>query len=84
MQVIAELKKAFGVELPSVALYEAPTISTLAKYLNPPAGERGRPGGGCEEARAADAGRRRGFVRASPSSHVGSLPRRGERQPSLE
>ena len=35
MQVIAELKKAFDVELPSVALYEAPTISTLAKYLNP-------------------------------------------------
>ncbi len=35
LQVISELKKALDVELPTVALYEAPTVSALANYINP-------------------------------------------------
>ncbi len=35
MQVIRQIQKAFGVQVPGVALFEAPTISQLAKYLQP-------------------------------------------------
>jgi acyl transferase domain-containing protein/acyl carrier protein len=39
LQVIARLKKEFGTHIPAVALFEAPTISALARYLQPHAGE---------------------------------------------
>ncbi len=35
LEVIAKLKKAFHLQIPAVALFEAPTISTLATYLRP-------------------------------------------------
>ncbi|HEU5382932.1 MAG TPA: SDR family NAD(P)-dependent oxidoreductase [Ktedonobacteraceae bacterium] len=35
LQVIARLKKAFHRQIPAVALFEAPTVSTLAEYLRP-------------------------------------------------
>ena len=35
LQVIAKLKKAFHMQVPAVALFEAPTISALVKYLLP-------------------------------------------------
>jgi len=40
LQVIARLKKEFQVQIPAVALFEAPTVSALARYLQP-AGEEG-------------------------------------------
>ncbi len=33
LQIIARIKKEFDIQVPIVALFEAPTISTLAKYL---------------------------------------------------
>ncbi|MGB8345252.1 MAG: SDR family oxidoreductase, partial [Ktedonobacteraceae bacterium] len=35
LQVLAQLKQVFHVQLPAVALFEAPTISALVKYLQP-------------------------------------------------
>ncbi len=35
LQVIARLKKTFHRQIPAVALFEAPTVSTLANYLRP-------------------------------------------------
>ncbi len=35
LQVIAKLKKEFKIPIPTVALFEAPTVSTLAQYLLP-------------------------------------------------
>lgn len=35
LQVIARLKKVFDMQIPVVALFEAPTVSTLARYLQP-------------------------------------------------
>ena len=35
LQVIAALKKELGLQIPVVALFEAPTVSTLARYLSP-------------------------------------------------
>ncbi len=35
LQVLARLKKAFHMQIPAVALFEAPTVSALAKYLRP-------------------------------------------------
>jgi amino acid adenylation domain-containing protein len=35
IQVVAELKKALGVELPTVSIFEAPTVSLMAKLLSP-------------------------------------------------
>ena len=35
LQVMANLKKAFQVQLPAIALFEAPTVSALVKYLLP-------------------------------------------------
>jgi acyl carrier protein len=35
LQVIARLKKEFQVQIPAVALFEAPTVSALARYLQP-------------------------------------------------
>ncbi|MBA2681454.1 MAG: SDR family NAD(P)-dependent oxidoreductase, partial [Ktedonobacteraceae bacterium] len=35
LQVISKMKKAFNLPIPAVALYEAPTISALARYLLP-------------------------------------------------
>ena len=35
LQVMAKLKKAFPVQIPAVALFEAPTVSSLVKYLLP-------------------------------------------------
>ncbi|MBV9790075.1 MAG: SDR family oxidoreductase [Chloroflexi bacterium] len=35
LQVIAQIKKEFKVQIPAVALFEAPTISALAQYLAP-------------------------------------------------
>jgi acyl transferase domain-containing protein/acyl carrier protein len=35
LQVLAQLKQIFHVQLPAVALFEAPTISALVKYLQP-------------------------------------------------
>ncbi|HJT56092.1 MAG TPA: SDR family NAD(P)-dependent oxidoreductase, partial [Ktedonobacteraceae bacterium] len=37
LQVVAKIKKALHVQIPAVALFEAPTISTLVKYLLPQA-----------------------------------------------
>ncbi|HEU5382931.1 MAG TPA: SDR family NAD(P)-dependent oxidoreductase, partial [Ktedonobacteraceae bacterium] len=37
LEVISRLKKAFRMQIPAVALFEAPTVSTLAKYLCPSA-----------------------------------------------
>ncbi|MEM8531240.1 MAG: amino acid adenylation domain-containing protein [Chloroflexota bacterium] len=34
IQIIAELKQAFGVEIPAVIIFEAPTVRSLATYLN--------------------------------------------------
>ncbi len=36
LEVIRKLKRAFQVQLPAVALFEAPTIQTLLDYLLPP------------------------------------------------
>ncbi|MBA2679997.1 MAG: SDR family oxidoreductase, partial [Ktedonobacteraceae bacterium] len=35
LEVITQLKKAFRMPIPAVALFEAPTVSALAKYLRP-------------------------------------------------
>ncbi len=35
LQVTAKLKKEFNVQIPAVALFEAPTVSALAQYLRP-------------------------------------------------
>ncbi|HEX6292109.1 MAG TPA: SDR family NAD(P)-dependent oxidoreductase, partial [Herpetosiphonaceae bacterium] len=35
LQVIAQIKKEFKVQIPAVALFEAPTVSALAQYLAP-------------------------------------------------
>jgi len=35
IQVIAQLKKEFNVPIPTVSLYEGPTVSALAKIINP-------------------------------------------------
>ncbi len=35
LQVIARLKKTFHMQIPAVALFEAPTVSALAKYVRP-------------------------------------------------
>lgn len=37
VQVVGELKRRLGREIPTVSLFEAPTIAALAKYLEPPA-----------------------------------------------
>jgi acyl transferase domain-containing protein/acyl carrier protein len=39
LQLIARLKKEFGAQIPAVALFEAPTVSALARYLQPDQGE---------------------------------------------
>lgn len=36
LEVISRLKKTFRMQIPAVALFEAPTINALAKYLRPP------------------------------------------------
>ncbi|GCE15769.1 type I polyketide synthase [Tengunoibacter tsumagoiensis] len=35
LQVLARIKKSFKVQIPAVALFEAPTVSALASYLRP-------------------------------------------------
>jgi acyl transferase domain-containing protein/acyl carrier protein len=40
LQVIARIQADLGVSLPTVALYEAPTVSALAEYLRPRAASR--------------------------------------------
>lgn len=35
IQVIAELKAAFGVEIPAVSIFEAPTVGALVRQLQP-------------------------------------------------
>ncbi|MEA2692363.1 MAG: hypothetical protein QOJ16_1750, partial [Acidobacteriota bacterium] len=35
VQLIAELKKALGVDVPSVSIFEAPTVAALARLLAP-------------------------------------------------
>jgi amino acid adenylation domain-containing protein len=35
LQLVAELKKELGIEVPSVAIFEAPTVSALARRLSP-------------------------------------------------
>jgi acyl carrier protein len=35
IQFVSELKKALNVDIPTVSIFEAPTVSALAKYLNP-------------------------------------------------
>ncbi len=35
VQLVAELKKELGVEIPTVAIFEAPTVSSLTRYLKP-------------------------------------------------
>ncbi len=37
LQVVARLKQEFNVQLPAVALFEAPTVGALARYLRPAA-----------------------------------------------
>ncbi len=37
LQLIARLKREFNIQIPAVALFEAPTISALARYLRPEA-----------------------------------------------
>jgi acyl transferase domain-containing protein len=39
LQVISKLREAFNMPIPATALYEAPTVSTLARYLLPAEGE---------------------------------------------
>ena len=40
LQVIARLKKTFRVQIPAVALFESPTVSALARYLQPQTAEQ--------------------------------------------
>jgi acyl carrier protein len=35
IQLIAELKKELGVDIPAVSIFEAPTIQALVSYLRP-------------------------------------------------
>ncbi|HKI06172.1 MAG TPA: SDR family NAD(P)-dependent oxidoreductase, partial [Thermoanaerobaculia bacterium] len=47
IQLVSELKKHLGVEVPTVSIFQAPTVSALVRYLKPPARqtsefERGR------------------------------------------
>lgn len=35
LQVIRQMQKAFDTQVPAVALFEAPTVSTMARYLQP-------------------------------------------------
>jgi len=37
IQLVAELKKQLGVEVPTVSIFQAPTVSALVRYLRPPA-----------------------------------------------
>lgn len=39
LQVVAKLKKVFQMPIPAVALYEAPTVSAMARFLLPAASE---------------------------------------------
>jgi len=54
LQLIARLKRELGAELPVVALYEAPTVESLARRLSGAAGEAGADGAGGEEGAAGD------------------------------
>ncbi|GAB4194989.1 MAG: hypothetical protein OHK0022_11410 [Roseiflexaceae bacterium] len=47
LQVTAKINKEFGVQIPAVALFEAPTVGALAQYLRP----QGTPETEAEEAR---------------------------------
>jgi amino acid adenylation domain-containing protein len=40
IQIISELKKELGVEVPTVSIFEAPTVSALAKLLRPDQSEQ--------------------------------------------
>ena len=40
IQMAAELKKELNVDLPTVTIFEAPTVAALAKYLRPDAGQQ--------------------------------------------
>jgi polyketide synthase PksJ len=37
IQLVSELKKQLGVEVPTVSIFQAPTVSALVRYLRPPA-----------------------------------------------
>jgi acyl carrier protein len=48
IQLVTELKKSLSVDLPTVSIFEAPTVAALARYLRPAGGEAG--GGGAASA----------------------------------
>ncbi|HYG62913.1 MAG TPA: SDR family NAD(P)-dependent oxidoreductase, partial [Thermoanaerobaculia bacterium] len=41
IQLVTELKKSLSVDLPTVSIFEAPTVAALARYLRPAGGEAG-------------------------------------------
>jgi acyl transferase domain-containing protein/acyl carrier protein len=54
LQLITRVKKEFGVRVPAVAMFEAPTIRTLAKYLGPGAAAPAAPPAPSPRAREVD------------------------------
>ncbi|MES1243434.1 MAG: amino acid adenylation domain-containing protein [Acidobacteriota bacterium] len=48
IQLVSELKKQLGVEVPTVSIFEAPTVSALVRYLRPQA----RPGSAFDRSRS--------------------------------
>jgi len=37
IQLVSELKQQLGIEVPTVSIFQAPTVSALVRYLRPPA-----------------------------------------------
>jgi hypothetical protein len=35
IQLVSELKKQLGVDVPTVSIFQAPTVASLARYLRP-------------------------------------------------
>ena len=40
IQLVAELKRQLGVEVPTVSIFQAPTVSALVRYLRPPSQQK--------------------------------------------
>ena len=40
IQLVTELKKQLGVEVPTVSIFQAPTVSALVRYLRPPSQQK--------------------------------------------
>jgi acyl carrier protein len=67
VQVVSELKKRLGRDIPPVSIFEAPTVSALARYLTP----RADGGSAFAKARSRAAQKRQALERARPALREG-------------